>query len=599
MIGIFALIVAACGSNNTSINYRTNLGAYQPVTPNKGGTIIYSDWQAPTSVNPIGGLLSNSVATSEVVAATTDGCIFQLPDLSLKDAGWKPSQCTDVPTVANGGESKDAMSTTIHLDPKAKWSNGDQITADDYLFYLAVYDDPNIGGGLSPFDKATLTKVDQFTLRYDWGQPYAAYRLAITLPLHTGSSQGAWDSSKGCTSVSEANVATLPCYNTAAMQKLVATDAFNQTPVVNGAYTVQSYKQDDSIVFVPNANYYSRFFKKPAPDKVIFQKSGDKDSMIQAFLGGDLDKMEDLTVADLSKLSSLTAKELYVTQQFSYEHLEFNQRPEAPSAKANGGKSLFADANVRKAFIEGFDRCNAITTVLGVDCNNAGIKTNEVTVPLDPAYDTAAPFPTYNPTDAASLLAAAGFTKDSSGNLLYPGTKTKVSININSTVGNPVRNSFMQLMQSDYKKNLGVTLNIVADANIFHSWDDNGTLYHGTFDIALFAFVTNGDCDSNTAEVQGDQIPNATLKTGQNYTGIQDSKIDTLLASQRGDTNFDSRVTTCKQMYDELAAQNFFEPLYIRANVSAAKETMQNYYPHPTLAGNQWNMADWGTSKAS
>jgi ABC-type transport system substrate-binding protein len=220
-------------------------------------------------------------------------------------------------------------------------------------------------------------------------------------------------------------------------------------------------------------------------------------------------------------------------------------------------------------------------------------------VPLDPSYDTNAPFPAFNAADAASLMDTAGYKVDAAGFRTYPGTTKEVSFNVITRGPNAVRTSFLQLIQHDWQTNLKVHVTFSNDPLIFKPWDANGTLYHGTFDVALFAFVTNGDCDSNTGGTQSDQIPSATQKTLQNYTGIKDPTIDSLLAKQRGDTNFTTRVATCKQLYDQLAAQNYFEPLYIRANVTAAKTTMQNYYPHPTLAGNQWNLADWGTTKKS
>ena len=602
MIGIVAMIVAACGSNSSQ-NFRTSLGSYKYVTPSKGGTIIYGDWQAPDGVNSADLLIGASVANTEVVSATFDGCIFQLPDLSLADNGWKPSQCTEVPTVANKGESADGTTTTIHLDPKAKWSDGSQITATDYLFNWALYEDPNVAGGSAPYSTATLTKVDNFTLKFNWGQAYAPYRYAITGPLNAASSQGAWDNTKdvngACDSINAQNIATLPCYNSAAFTKLSQTDAFNQTPVDNGPYIVQSFKAGDSIVMVPNPNYYSNFFHAAAPDKLIFRVAGSKDALIQAYQAKEYDHAEDFTVADLSKFSSINSQEVYVQQAYSYEHLEFNERSSAPHAASNGGKSIFTDINVRKAFFEAFDRCNAIQTVLGQDCNATGIHTNEVTVPLDPAYDTNATFPAFNAADAASLMDAAGFKKDSKGVRTYPGTTKEVTLNVITRGPNAVRTSFLQLIQAGWQKNLNINVTFENDPAIFKPWDANGDLYRGTYDVALFAFSTNGDCDQLTTNFQGNQIPSATSKTTQNYMGIQDTTIDGLLAKQRGDLNTTDRIGLCKQIYDQIANQYYTEPLYIRANISLTASNLQNFDPHPTQVGNEWNIADWGTTNKS
>jgi hypothetical protein len=117
-------------------------------------------------------------------------CVVQLPDIKLQLDGWKADQCSEVPTVDNGGQSADYMTTTFHIDPHAVWSDGQPITADDFLFAFQLYRDPHIGGfgGGPPFSLMSLTKLDQRTVRIDWSEPYAWYLDALWLltpvPLH-------------------------------------------------------------------------------------------------------------------------------------------------------------------------------------------------------------------------------------------------------------------------------------------------------------------------------------------------------------------------------------------------------------------------------
>src|SRR6185312_1050901 len=115
------------------------------------------------------------------------GCIVQLPDLTLGLGGWKADQCATVPTVDNGGESPDETVTTFRIDSRAVWSDGAPLTADDFLFGWRLAADPHIFGG-SPFNQMTLTALDPHTVRIHWAKPYADYLSALwqitPVPLH-------------------------------------------------------------------------------------------------------------------------------------------------------------------------------------------------------------------------------------------------------------------------------------------------------------------------------------------------------------------------------------------------------------------------------
>ena len=47
-----------------------------------------------------------------------------------------PDIASTVPTAANGGISADGLTYTIHLNPAAKFSNGDAVTSKDVLYSL-------------------------------------------------------------------------------------------------------------------------------------------------------------------------------------------------------------------------------------------------------------------------------------------------------------------------------------------------------------------------------------------------------------------------------------------------------------------------------
>jgi hypothetical protein len=108
---------------------------YHPPTGHQGEAATIGLWCPDETLAP-GGLGTGDPATDPCLGlyfGLWQGCLTQLPNLSLRSAGWKADQCTEVPTAANGLESADGIRTTFHIDPKAVWSDGMPITADDFV----------------------------------------------------------------------------------------------------------------------------------------------------------------------------------------------------------------------------------------------------------------------------------------------------------------------------------------------------------------------------------------------------------------------------------------------------------------------------------
>jgi len=596
LLGMVALLVAACGSSSSGNSANsTNLYnfSYTYQTPSKtGGTLVLGDWQMPDSASTISDMLDPTVVNNNVHSFMWSNCVTQLPDIKLGLAGWKPDLCKDVPTMANGDESQDGTKTTLRIDPNAKWSDGQPIVADDLLMYYNMFVDPNIAGngGTPPWDKAKVTKMDNATIQINWGQPYAPYLIAMS---GTNVGVGFFPSHLYPTVYNNGT------YHTEEAQKLISDPNFLNKPVVDGAYMPQSFGTGGTtVVMVPNPNYHSNFFHKPALDKVIFQAAGSKDALIQAFkAGGTYNQVEDFTFADLPKFSGIPANEIVTSPAYDYEHLELNERVQAPNAKLNGGPSIFADEAVRKAFAEGFNKCRVLTGILGVNCTDPLFATDEFTSPVDPAFDATTHLPTYNSTQAGADLTAAGYPLDKTGVRLFKDGKTPMQLTVVTTKGNLVRNSTLALLQQDWQTNLGITLNLVEDPKIFAPYTAGGFLATGNFDVALFAFTSAADGDSLTFVITKAATPSQTNQGGQNYSGVNDPQIEQQLTTARQDVaNPTQRVTIYKQVYQELTQRVYFIPLYGRPQIALVTPDLGNYRQNPTSSGDMWNGPDWSLS---
>ncbi|HEY7342969.1 MAG TPA: ABC transporter substrate-binding protein [Ktedonobacterales bacterium] len=526
------------------------------------------------------------------------GCVIQLPDQTLGLAGWKADQCTNVPTVGNGGESTDAKTTTFHIDSRAVWSDGVPITADDFLFGQRLAADPNLTGG-SPFDQMTLTALDAHTVQIRWAAPYPDYLTALgylfPVPLHvyaTGKYSNIFNP-------------TTDAYDSALAQQLRKTPAFNTTIAVdNGPFTVQKFVPDNQVVLAKNPRFFSNFFHTPALDKITLIPAA-KDylpqlavplnpvpqmevDVIDQYLRGWLDLALPLTPLNLSQVGNIPGNQVEIGSAADTIELGFNQRSVAPNAQANGGASIFTDRTVRQAFIEAFNRCAAVQSLLGgVKCGDPTIFTDESdTTAAVAAYDPSFKLPMYNPPDAARLMEAAGYhlvdgvrrNKDGVNPLtltlvVSPGASGSITI--------------AQQMQQDFSKNLAIGVTIEDDQIAF--WSHTSSIHTGAFDLML-----------EDSQNSVDPIGRLTLDKGPSFTSaegnafgiidVQASQRDQLAAQTLSDTQ---RAVILLNLHRYFSQQYYVEPMYINDVIALKKPTLCNFKLWPDPGSLLWNIADW------
>ncbi len=100
---------------------------------------------------------------------------------------FSPDGSEVIPHIAKGWESNDDFSEwTVYLRPGAKWSDGEPLTADDVMFW---YNDILLNEELSPSPSgwmvnadgstATVEKIDDYTVKWTFGQPNTAFLLDL------------------------------------------------------------------------------------------------------------------------------------------------------------------------------------------------------------------------------------------------------------------------------------------------------------------------------------------------------------------------------------------------------------------------------------
>ncbi len=118
-----ALALAACTKTGGST------GGHNPwTTP---GVLRIGDQEEPDSLN----LMFGHNAASDYASALIYSFLLRYDD----NGNYIPDLATEVPTLQNGGISRDQRTISFHLRKNARWSDGAPVTAKDWLFtYKAV-----------------------------------------------------------------------------------------------------------------------------------------------------------------------------------------------------------------------------------------------------------------------------------------------------------------------------------------------------------------------------------------------------------------------------------------------------------------------------
>jgi peptide/nickel transport system substrate-binding protein len=523
-------------------------------------------------------------------------CLAQLPDTSLELASYQPDQCTEVPTIQNGGESLDGRTTIFHIDARAVWSDGMPITADDFLFAQQLLADPNVDTfGYSPsfYTPMRLTEPDPRTVAIHWPVQYGDYLAALAvlppMPWHvyaTGKFAGVYNPRTGA-------------YNSTLAQALLKSPGYDTTiPVDNGPFTVKCFVPNDHAVLVRNPRFFSNFFHAPALDQVtlvsavrdfaaldaqgkfipISQLQGD---MIARYRQGGLDEVEGLVPIDLSRLDGIPAREVVTSPDESFIELAFNQRRVAPNARANGGASMFTGPTVRRAFVEAFDRCGAVRALLGIRaCTDPNVFSDELTAPPAPDFDPTFKLPAYNPTDAARLLDRAGYPVVDGVRRAKDGvTPLQLSLALSFSASDSA--ALALRMQQDYARALhvGVTITSNVPYNPFYQT--------GAFDLTLFA---QGNSPDPVGSLLGQ---GAGWESADTWFGLIDPQV--VAQDQLGSEAIDSqaRATVYRALQRYVSGLLDIVPVYMTADTTLTKPTLCNYKHWPAFGSDLWNLADW------
>ena len=573
---VYLMLVAAlsaCGSEPLPTATPTPEPTQTPAPPaEKTLTLLY--WQAPSVP---GSYLSAGAKDVDAGAITLDPLAKYDPDGNLA-----PALAAEIPTLENGGFSRDLTSITWKLKEGLKWSDGSDMSAEDVVFTWRYCVNEETGcTSESSFDGiASVEALDSLTVKITFEAP---------TPYPYQAFVGA-----GAPIISRAQFAD--CIGAAA----TTCHAQNNAPLGTGPYRIIDFKANEQAVYERNP-----FYRGPSPyfDRVLLKGGGDAVSAARAVMErGEADYAWNIQVEPevLAGLEEAGLATVVVAFTSLVERIVVNQTNPDPALgddrseymEGQNPHPFLSFKPIRSAMSLAIDRSRIAEDFYGF----AGEPTcNLITGPpnyASTANDGCLP----QDIDGANRLLDDNNVLDTDGDGIreYNGVPLRITY---QTSTNAIRQDTQSLVR-DWWRQIGIETELIHhDASVFFGGDpvaDREASYRRFFaDAQMYADGSGIDPQQSLSGALCKHIP--TRENNWAFGNIPRScnpEYDSLYAQLEQTQIGPEREALVKRMHD-MDVQGYYEiPLVERGAVSAHLNTLQGIRING-WDSELWNIAEW------
>lgn len=449
--------------------------------------------------------------------------------------------------------NEDQTVWTFHLREDALWSDGSQVTSEDFLNTMTRALDPASGSGyanyLFPIENAEeiyngeadmdtlgVEAPDDHTLVFTLEEPCVYFLDLLRLPVYTPSCAKYADSPES------------------------GWDRDPQTSLANGPFCLTEYVPDQYFVLEKNENYWNKDAIRL--DRITYRFFDDTQSMATAYETGEVDVATSLPSSVMELYEG--REDLYVTDQIATRYIYFNLNVEP-----------LDDVRVREAMNLALDR-EELCTIVGTD--------TEPTYNLVARYMTDRSTGEYfvdgaeqpfeeNAEQARELLAEAGYPNGEG----FPAlTYSYPTLEMDSDTA--------QVIQQQLKE----TLNIDIQLNPQELQANYSARHAGDFEL----------CRMNwTADFADPYTYLSMLLSNSTYncSGIHDEEYDSIVAQSDRETDPAKRSELMHQAEQLAVGEQFYiMPLYAMKSVNLVNPDITGIRQIPATGALDYRMADIG-----
>jgi peptide/nickel transport system substrate-binding protein len=506
-----------------------------------GDTLVIAQQREPASLNPA---LENGTSSTQ-----WGDLLFQYM-VKYDDRGQLVGDAAaDVPSLQNGGISKDGMTITYHLRPGLKFADGVPLTAHDAAWSVDAINDPH-NNPQSRFGYDVVRKAearDDTTLVLHVKRPFAPLLTVVLAP-------------QGFPILPKHLLANLPDFNHI---------PFNSMPVGSGPYVVTRWSRGDRVEMHANPYYYAG---KPKIERIDVRFIPDPNTAMNLLRTGEVGgEFTDQFLGNYPLLQTIPGVHVERTPMNAVGSIIFNTRD-----------PLTSDPRVRHALAMAIDVPSMMQkTYRGAVTTRAAGRGLFIW-----AYDPKTyPDIPYDPQRAGALLDAAGWKLGIDGVRRKDGKPIELLFIMQAaTPGDTIIGN--AVAQYEKAVGVGVTLKAFNIGQFVAPVSEGGPVYGGKFQMALYSFV-NGDDPDTTDQFACANVP----PRGYNKSRICDPRLDDLL--ERAQQTYD--VAQRKAIYSKLQALLYAELPIMLLYQRPELDVFTNRLQHQTtsLSTAWWNVGAW------
>jgi peptide/nickel transport system substrate-binding protein len=392
-----------------------------------------------------------------------------------------PDLASAVPTVANGGVSRDGKTIVYHLRHGVRWQDGAPFTSHDVWFtWQQVVDPHNDVASTRGYDLiASIDTPDRYTAIVHLSRAWApAVATLFSYGVHP--------------------VPIVPAHVLEGHGPL-RTSPFNEHPVGTGPYELETWERGDHLTFRANPAY---FRGRPKTERLVVREVPDPNGDITMLRSGELD-WSLLSPGQRATLAGVTDLRFIFAPLAGFGGITFNCR-----------RPPFDDPLMRRAVALSLDRQRMSKEIT----RSQYPVTDSDLPPYSWAYDASAREPDFDPSAADTLLDSLGWRKGPDGVRRKDGRPLSVTFVTFPEGDTAVRTAiFAQAML--HARGFDVHVKRITVAELYLPASAGGVLMSGSYDMAYFAWRSGTDPDDSDL---------VTCKGGANYAGYCDPALDAL-----------------------------------------------------------------------
>ena len=573
IVAASALALTACASQDTGTESTDTGTATDAATAERsGGTVRVAETNAFTSFNP--GVGANNLdINSKVLGMMRSDFLYLDNELNIvQDESFGTYEKV----------SDDPLTVRYSVNEESVWSDGTPIDKGDMLLAWAVMsghfdgEDPEAGPTYFQYAGSTeglgLTDMPEFeddrTMTVTYSEPYVdweiAYGLGDAMPAHVVAEQAGLADEAALVELlesatpGEANEqlqAVADFWNTGFVTTTMPSD--ESLILSSGPMIVTDMVADQSITLGVNESYTGDHVAQV--DEITVRFIGDAAAQIAALRNGEVDIIAPQPTVDaVQEVSSIEDVQVLQGSRLSYDHVDLSFDSE-----------VFADQNVREAFLKTIPRQQILDRLIKPINENAEVVNSQIYLPSEGDLYTQAV--AENGSDAYAEVDIEGAKE-----LLAGATPT---VRILYASNNPIRVDTFSIIQESASQ-----AGFVIEDGGAEDWGSQ--LGTGTYDASIFGWISSGVGSAGVPQLFSSD-------GGGNYSAYSNEEVDALASELMVTTDADEAESIKRQIDALLWGDAYGVTLFQGPGLVVHSDAVEGIEYMPNQTGVWWNFWEW------